>query len=188
MPRKPRDHKAEWARRKQLAAQRGTTVYRQRKALETGKRAPLRPNAIRSERTRNAVKNFLRSVTGTRRHTPVQVPSSKERRETEAWLTKAGFTPYKRARDFSRDRAQTPVAKLDIGSGRMAEAKRKYIAKHGRKAYNQAYIDAWISGDGIYTYSRYRGGSHELYVWLVEVTEYYTAEEFELKYGGTTGE
>lgn len=60
MARKPRDYKAEEARRKELAKQRGfANRYQQRRAIETGKARALNPKRVRSPKTVAAQNRFL---------------------------------------------------------------------------------------------------------------------------------
>lgn len=192
MARKPRDYKAEERRRNELARQRGyTSRAAQRHKIETGRIAPLMPNRIRSPFTIAAQK--VRDVVLSR-----NVPVSPNHPEFDRAV--AGVSVEQRASDWASIFARTHVTTFEDALDKSVpnvrgrrkrkdtkeeratlRAKHKFISRQGRKAYVDAYMAAFVEGPERYAVAR-REGSHALYYWLVIVTEYMTAEEYDSKY------
>lgn len=164
MAKRQRDYRAEEARRNARARERGySSRGQQRRAIERGKIAPLAPKLVRSPRTIAAQRER----------------EKRERRETTSWY-KAGFTSerkYRSAKDASIDwsalHAGTHIAEYDPDNA----------PGWTKAAYTKAYYDAFVSGPERYKAVRRSGGSAALYHYFVVVTEYYSPDEYETRYG-----
>lgn len=143
MARKARDYRAEERRRNERARAAGfTSRGQQRRAIASGKAAPLNP------------------------------------KRTE-WF-KAGFKSlraYKRAVDDSEDwsaaHARHSIAEYNPD---------EYEPDIPAAVYTKAYSDAFVYGPERYANVRHSGGSDALFHFLVEVTGYLSAKEYDDKY------
>ena len=192
MARKPRDYKAEEARRNFLAQQRGfTTRAQQRGKIERGEIAAIQPKRVRSPKVKAAQAKFISGPLNVVRK---DAPSYEE---AYAQLV-SGKSKEQLCIDWSRDWAQTTVSLFDVTdtskkgkrgtdwnqkSNKTLKRKQAWIAKNGYQAYVDAYYDAFVAGDDAYAHMRYTGGSDALDLWFVEITGYLDAEEYEQKYG-----
>ena len=182
-PRKPRNYRAEEARRNEIARALGfKSRAEMRKAVETGKIAPKRPRAVRSPRTIAAQK--AREA----RERAVKVV---KRGHTDSYESlSGGISDEQRAQDWSDIFARTDVSTYEYGvknatAGeykKVMAAKARYVRKHGKDAYTKAYLKAFVEGPGKYKTTRNIGGSPDLYLWFVIVCEYLLAELYEDKY------
>jgi hypothetical protein len=174
MARRPRDYAAENRRRNELARQRGfTSRSAQRRAIERGEFPAVNPSRIRSERTRNAQASLASR------------PSSAPRGSTGSKsdrLHAAGFRSdyhYRQVRnenfDYDALHAHRQIAKYDPEVN--APGTDRYV-------YAMAYYQAFVSGPERYAVVRRSGGSEYLRRYLVDITHYYTANEYEVNYGG----
>jgi len=162
MARKQRDYRAEEARRNELARQRGfTSRAAQRRAIERGKAPAIQPHRIRSERTRKAQAALQSAIK------PLNV-----RKYDYAGIHISG---EQRATDWS-----TIFAGSDIAQYHPERARSLGVTK---KQYTDAYLRAFVLGDERYAQSRYYGGSDPLYYWFVTLNGYYSADEYESRYG-----
>ena len=202
--RKPRDHKAENARRNALAAERGyTNRYQQRKAIETGKRQALQPSRVKSERTEKAQARFTREQLN-RSDRPRTYQEGLERISREqrcmdwasynARTTAVQYLWDERSLESRLDKKRTASAKEKIRyadwkrpSSATNRRKRAFIKKHGESRYTEIYFYAFVEGDQRYSELRTKpGGIYEsewLRLWFIEVTGYMSADEFERRYG-----
>lgn len=189
MARKPRDYKAEERRRNELARARGfKTRASQRGAIERGEIRALQPARVRSPRVKKAQAKFLSGPAAPRG--PIPSYAELERAlsadlEQQCWdwaarhavstVAQYGWTDedkkWKKGEPWVRRNNATNKQKI------------KWIEKHGKEAYTQAYYNAFVDGPERYSKNRYNGGSDAMRLWYVEITGYMTAEEFESRYG-----
>lgn len=172
MVRKARDYRAEYARRKsQYAYRYGITPRQMRKQIETGLREAFRPAAIRSSKT----------LAAQRARDAGERPSLKR---GNADLTQwPHVKPSTRAKDWEKLFASTESARYTYDKKDPDNAARnRFIREHGKAAYTDAYLNAFVRGDGRYRVSRREGGSDALRYWFVDITETYTAEEYDGRY------
>lgn len=172
MASRKRNYKAEEARRNEIARSLGyKNRAEMRRAIETGKIAPRKPKAIRSPRTIAAQK--LRVQAEQRGYKPTTYDE-----------IISGTTLRQRNEDWAAQFARTDVVQINTDGDTAADsAKQDFIKQHGRKAYDEAYYKAFVSGAGRYKETRRKGGSYELFYWFVVVTQYMTADEYESRYG-----
>lgn len=166
MARKQRDYRAEEARRNARARERGfTSRGQQRRAIERGKVPALAPSRLRSQRTIDAQRER----------------EARERREATSWF-RAGFSSERQYRN-AKDKAEDWSA-LHAGTG-IARYDYEANAVEGitMAAYTKAYMDAFVSGPQRYKAVRRSGGSDALYHYFVTVTEHYSPDEYESRYG-----
>ncbi len=162
MARKPRDYRAEEARRNALARERGfKSRAQQRHAIETGKAAPLQASRLSSPQTIRAQRDRLAALTDFERGI-------------------AAIKPENRARDWS-----DIFARSEEGQYRPERAKELGVS---REAYTLAYINAFVYGEDRYDAVRHKGGSDDLYYWFVVLNEYLSAAEYEGKYASNNAE
>lgn len=169
---KKRDYKAEYARRQQLARERGHESYgKQRGKIERGEIASLAPKRLRSKRTRrNQVKWYARSLDIATEETRGAAPEFMELYGKHV----ATLTREERARDWSNNFAQTELAQyMPVHAKELGLTKREYT---------DLYLAAFVVGDQRYANARY-DGSDALAVWFVDLNEYFTQEEYDGKYG-----
>lgn len=156
MARKQRDYKAEYQRRNAKARERGFRSYgAYRNAVETGKVQSVQPSRIRSARTTAAQSRLNSLFTG-----------------------RQSFSEMKSdALDWAAAHAGTPIAEYDPARAleRTGTSEAEYLA---------AYTAAFVSGPNRYGAVRHRGGSEELRHYWVDITEWFSAEEYDDKYSG----
>lgn len=161
-----RDYKAEEARRNARARAAGfSSRGQQRRAIERGKVPALAPQRLRNPRTIKAQ----------------QERDARAKRESTSWF-RAGFTSerqYRKAKDQAADwsalHAGTTIAKFDYEANAVSGVT--------KAAYTKAYVDAFVSGPERYKAVRRSGGSPALYRYFVTVTEHYSPDEYETRYG-----
>lgn len=186
MARKIRDYKAEERRRNEIARALG---YRNRaemrRAIELGKIAPRRPKAVRSPRTIAAQK--YREVVESRAYGTPDVSG-------DSFDVSFGgrITAAQRAADWSAAFARTDVARFEYGEKNAQDsdsktsasmrAKEDFIKRFGKQEYLRAYMAAFVEGPQRYKYTR-KTGSAALFFWFVVVTQYMTADEYDIPYG-----
>jgi hypothetical protein len=180
MARKKRDYRAEEKRRNELARLRGfASRAQQRRAIETGKIRALKPERVIKPSVLAAQRRFIESL---------RRPFTEADRQYEL----GAIIPHlpsvrQQCEDWSAAHAGTAIAQYDNDDDADDDPKTRWIAKHGRKAYDDAYYEAWVYGPQSYRRVRRNGGSYALYRWLVEITETMTDAEYDLKYGNTDG-
>jgi hypothetical protein len=161
MARKPRNHKLEQQRRNELARQRGfTSRGQQRRAIERGKVPALAPTRLRSERT-------------------IKAQTERQIREQQSGLggtiTRDFRTKRDRCIDWSALHAGTTIASYDYEANAVDGVT--------RQQYTDAYFAAFVSGPGRYAAVRRSGGSPELRRYFVTITEHYSPDVYEVRYG-----
>ena len=160
-----RDHKAEQARRNELARQRGyTSRAQQRRAIETGKAKPLAPKAVRSPKTIAAQKRRIAAATQGQEH---------KAKESDV-LFNTSRPDAERAQDWSDLFARSNMAKYD------PDNRPKGVS---REAYTKAYMAAFVEGPDRYKLVRHSGGSDALRAWFVDMNGWFQADEYETRYG-----
>lgn len=195
-----RDYRAEEQRRNELAKQRGfTSRAQQRHRIERGKFPALAPERLRKPETIKAQKSLLARVEGRigGPFSPVdpnitfeKLAASKDKEELcEDWSAATAGTIMARF-DTERDDSVKKIRRKDgtrpdwiSETGIIQLNKRRWIKKHGRAAYIDAYYEAFVDGPGSYQKVRNNGGSDELRLWLVDITRYLTEDEYEARYG-----
>lgn len=164
MAKRVRDYKAEEARRNALAKARGfETRAKQRRAIETGKTAAIRPTSLRSPKTIAAQKFRLGFET-----------KGIERKETILPTFGNRFSPSQRAEDWSDIYARSSAAQYTPDERPSGMSKEEYT---------DAYLAAFVRGEERYVTVRRSGGSEALRHWFVDVVGYMTADEYESRYG-----
>lgn len=165
MAKRVRDHKAENARRNELARLRGeTNRYQLRRKIETGLRAPIDPKRVRSPKTIAAQKRMLTSA-----------PRGKGREYYAPGVFVPKISDEDRAADWS-----AMFARSDAAVYKPEEARSLGMT---RKEYRAAYLRAFVLGDTRYDAVRHAGGSPHLYYWFVTMHHYFSADEYESRYG-----
>lgn len=187
MARKPRDYKAEERARNARAVASGfKNRAEMRRAMERGAIPAARPHRLTSPETKRTQRALRDSID---RGNGLPDPAAFAK-----WI--GGKSQTERCRDWSDARARTSIVSYDTKSpfkdvdgkadpyaGQNA-AKREFIATHGRQAYTDAYLSAFVEGPERYATAKTRtGGSHALYYWLVVVVQYMSAKDYEEKYG-----
>lgn len=163
-----RDYKAEYARRQQLARERGYGSYgRQRGKIQRGEIRALAPNRIRSERTRQAQREFLERAR--------EVAEGEKGFDQLVEEFTSVLTDEQRAAQWSAGFARSEIAQY-----KPEEAESLGIS---RDEYTQAYLDAFVEGPSRYADVRYDGGSDALEFWFVELHEYFEVDEYDKRYG-----
>jgi hypothetical protein len=155
----PRDYAVEQRRRNELAVSRGyTSRAQQRRAIETGRRSPLRPDLLKSPRTIEAQR--IRSA-----RVEADLKLFGQYAENERWAKAHAvrhigrFDPRERAEGGNR----LPGVSLE--------------------EFSQGYNDAFVNGPLKYRSRRNRGGSRALRRYFVDLTGHFTADEYEARYG-----
>ena len=161
-----RDHKAEYARRNALAKTRGYgNRYEQRRKIETGVIAPIRPKQVKSRTTKAAQR--LRIA--------VEKQAAKEKKDFRGLAPRR--TRAERAEEWSLLMAKTPDAEYNPD-----DAKELGVT---RTAYTNAYLAAFVLGPEHYHLVRHNGGSDALKTWFVDITHTYTSGEYDARYSIT---
>lgn len=159
MARKQRDYAAEYARRQALARERGYKSYgEQRRKIERGEILALAPKRVKSAKTRARQAVLQSSLTY---------------EQAKAAYVKTGQGKRKRAEEWSRYYSNSYAS--------------EYAPKNRPKGmtidrYTDLYLRTWVEGPETYTVVHNVGGSEDLRYWLVEVAEYYSAEEYDKRY------
>lgn len=162
-----RDYKAEERRRNELARARGfKSRAAQRHAIETGKVKALAPSRMKNPRT----------VIAQQRLRAKERPSAFD-------IIYDTYSDEQRAAEWSSLFARHESGRFDYdGDTETAKSKQQFIAKYGKDAYVQAYISAFVRGEGRYQRARNRGGSQPLRFWFVHVTGYLTSNVYDERY------
>lgn len=79
-----------------------------------------------------------------------------------------------RAYDWSALHGGTQIARYDYRNARPGVTKGQYL---------KGYLDAFVEGPQRYRAVRHSGGSRALERYFVDITGYYTADEYETRYG-----
>lgn len=167
-----RDYKAEERRRNELAKARGfKSRAQQRHRIETGRAPAIAPKLIRSERTRKAQAAYRAKPK------PPSPPLSLYEREVAR--VEAQSSRADKCRDYSAAHAHRTIAKFDYD----ANIKDQGIRGVTRKQYEDAYYAAFVDSPGRYGAVRKSGGSEELRHYFVDITHYYSPDEYEARYG-----
>lgn len=159
MARKVRNYRAEQLRRNELARARGfTNRYQQRHAIETGKFKALQPKRVTRPQTLKAQAEYLAKPKRQQTPTGWAYPSKEDQ-----------------AQDWSTMNARTNMGQYHPGN-----AKRLGVTK---TFYRQTYLDAFVTGDDRYKLVRHHGGSPALRYWFVDLNGFFSADEYESRYG-----
>lgn len=159
MARRVRDYAAEQRRRNELAKSRGyTSRSQQRRAIEQGRRAPLRPDLIRSPRTVEAQR--IRQA----------------RIDADLKL----FGQYAENERWAKAHAVRHIGRFDP---REQSEGGNRLPGVSPEAFSQGYNEAFVNGPLKYRSRRNRGGSRALRRYFVDLTGHFTADEYEARYG-----
>jgi hypothetical protein len=156
--RKPRDYKAEYARRNALARERGFRTYgQQRHRVATGKALPVGRQGWAQSGYKSAAA-YRKAIADAGDYQALHAGTKIARYET-------GLQP---ASGWDKDKGGNRKAGTSV------------------EAYTKAYTDAFVYGSNRYGNVRHSGGSEELRYYMVDVTGYYTQEEYDSRYGNIT--
>ena len=162
---------SDWDRRKAKAKAAGyPTVYQYRKAamLAQGKQPAKRKRDFKREYA--AVKNKAKRLGFTSER---QLRAARREWKAAPVAGVSNSITYKECERWSNRRAVTSIARFEP-----SEAKSLGMTLD---QYVTAYHKAWVQD---YYPTRHKGGSAPMKYWLVDILEYYSAEEYDGKYQG----
>ena len=186
MAKRKRDYKKEEAARKALAVSRGfKSRGAQRYAIEHGKAPAIKPWLIKKPSTYRAqVDSHLLPILPR-----IREPESAKKPAPPTIARSGRLSPKETAEFMGRTADQIAEDWSELhGRSFIGEYHPERAGELGltHAQYRNAYLRAFVI-DQHYSKVRHHGGSPELRYWFVDVNHYYSADEYETRYGTQHG-